>query len=399
MPLSYSATSEKIWYVSDLLTGRVDVWHCANQYKRLPNEQTKCLEWDSYGRFKNEFMEGHRNHHEQRESKVTILKNYQRKGKRMVDYISLYRAHQLIACLSKEALWEHLVNSIQPEVRTQNIPTNTDKNILDKVPTCVEMSFHTIANAGSTLEYDWGRETYAWTEFQYKVCAACWTKEKKEANKASEATKKDNTKRVLKKKSKPKSQRTSAKSDKSDTTKKAKELAEELLTYTMKKARMASLQCIKCGDHNHIKKDCTNAWDPTKEQKKKADKGKEKAAKMSVIRVIVDVASKPVSYGCIISEDKLDLEVDELGTQQERGLSSTSSQAVSQNWFSICIVRKGISVKEWKQEHEGELMDIDPDLISSVSRNLSISQKTETVEKGKVEDEFPTLDSPLEKRI
>jgi len=36
---------------------------------------------------------------------------------------------------------------------------------------------------------------------------------------------------------------------------------------------------------------------------------------MSVIRVIVDVASKPVSYGCIISEDKLDLEVDELGTQ------------------------------------------------------------------------------------
>jgi len=44
-------------------------------------------------------------------------------------------------------------------------------------------------------------------------------------------------------------------------------------------------------------------------------------------------------------------------------------------------------------------MDIDPDLISSVSRNLSISQKTETVEKGKVEDEFPTLDSPLEKRI
>jgi len=49
-----------------------------------------------------------------------------------------------------------------------------------------------------------------------------------------------------------------------------------------------------------------------------------------------------------------------------------SGQAVSQDWFSICVVRKAISVKEWKEEHEGELMDIDPLLISSVSRNLSI---------------------------
>jgi len=56
----------------------------------------------------------------------------------------------------------------------------------------------------------------------------------------------------------------------------------------MKKARMASSQCIKCGDSNHIKKDCTNAWQPTKEEKKKADKGKEKAAKVSAIRATVD---------------------------------------------------------------------------------------------------------------
>jgi len=64
MPLSYSTTSEKILYVSDLLTGRADVWYHTNQHKRLPNEQTKWLKWDSYGQFKNEFMEAHWNHHE-----------------------------------------------------------------------------------------------------------------------------------------------------------------------------------------------------------------------------------------------------------------------------------------------------------------------------------------------
>jgi len=60
--------------------------------------------------------------------------------------------------------------------------------------------------------------------------------EKKEANKPSEAIKKDDTKDMQKKKAKPKPQSTSAKSDKSDTTKKAKEPGEVLVTYTMKKA-------------------------------------------------------------------------------------------------------------------------------------------------------------------
>ena len=90
----------------------------------------------------------------------------------------------------------------------------------------------------------------------------------------------------------------------------------------------------------------------------------------------VNVVPELISYGRIISEDQLDFEVDEVDTQQERGLSCTSRQAVAQDCFSICILRKGISSKEWKQEHEGELMDIDPVLISSVSRNLSISQNT-----------------------
>jgi hypothetical protein len=244
-----------------------------------------------------------------------MLKDYQRKGERMVDYISRNRAHQLIACLSREALWEHLVNSIQHEVRTHMIRTSTDKDVLDKVPTSIEMCFHTIANAGLTLEYERGRETYARTEFQHKVDRAGGTKEKKEANKPSEVIKKDDTKRVQKKKAKPKSQGTSAKSDKSDTTKKAKEPSEELVTYAMKKARMASSQCIKCGDPNHIKKDCTNAWKPTKEEKKKTEKGKAKAAKVSAITATVHVVPEPISYGRIISEDKLDFEVNELDAQ------------------------------------------------------------------------------------
>jgi len=205
MPLSYSTTSEKILYNADLLTGQADVWYRANKHKRLSYEETKWLEWDSYGRFKNEFMEAHRNHHEQREVKQTMLKDYQRKDERMVDYNSRNRAHQLIACLSREALWKHLVNSIQPEVRTHMIRTSIDKDVLDKVPASIEMYFHTIGNAGSTLEYKRGREKYAWSEFQHKVDRAGGTKEKKEVHKSSEVTKKDDNKCVQKKKAKPKS--------------------------------------------------------------------------------------------------------------------------------------------------------------------------------------------------
>jgi len=109
---------------------------------------------------------------------------------------------------------------------------------------------------------------------------------------------------VPKKKAKPKSQGTSAKSYMSDTTKKAKEPNEELVTYAMKKARMASSQCIKCGDPNHIKKDCTNAWKPPKEEKKKDDEGREKAAKVAAITATVDVVPEAISYGHIISEDE-----------------------------------------------------------------------------------------------
>jgi len=78
---------------------------------------------------------------------------------------------------------------------------------------------------------------------------------------------------------------------------------------------MASSQCIKCGDPNDLNKDCTNAWKPTKEEKKKTEKGNEKAAKVSTITAMVEVVSEPISYSRIISEDELDFEVDELDTQ------------------------------------------------------------------------------------
>jgi len=133
-------------------------------------------------------------------------------------------------------------------------------------------------------------------------------------------------------------------------------------------------------------------------EKKTADKGKEKSAKVFAITATVDVVPSPISYSRIISEDELDFEVDELDTQQECELSCMSGQAISQDWFSICVVRKGISVKEWKEKHEGEPMDIDLVLISSVSRNVSVLQNTKRVQKLKAEEELATLISTYEKR-
>jgi len=57
-------------------------------------------------------------------------------------------------------------------------------------------------------------------------------------------------------------------------------------------------------------------------------------------------------------------------------------------------VKKSISVSDWKDEHEGEVIDIDPVSISSCVRNLSSSfslsliQKTKTAKKRKAEKEL-----------
>jgi len=69
-------------------------------------------------------------------------------------------------------------------------------------------------------------------------------------------------------------------------------------------------------------------------------------------------------------------------------------RTVSQDWFNICVVKKDISVHDWKEEHEGEVMDIDPVSISSCVRNLSPSsslsliQKTKTAKRRKAEEEL-----------
>jgi len=67
-------------------------------------------------------------------------------------------------------------------------------------------------------------------------------------------------------------------------------------------------------------------------------------------------------------------------------------------------VKKGISVSDWKAEHEGEVMDIDPVSISSCGRNLSPSsslsliQKIKTAKKRKAEKELAPQLSNHEKR-
>jgi len=53
---------------------------------------------------------------------------------------------------------------------------------------------------------------------------------------------------------------------------------------------------------------------------------------------------------------------------------------------------------QWKEEHEGELIYIDPVLISSVSPIPSISQNTKRAQKRKAGDELATLISVLERR-
>jgi len=67
-------------------------------------------------------------------------------------------------------------------------------------------------------------------------------------------------------------------------------------------------------------------------------------------------------------------------------------------------VKKGISVSNWKKEHEGEVLDIDLISISSCVRNLSPSsslsliQKTKTAKKRRAEEELAPQLGDHEKR-
>jgi len=67
-------------------------------------------------------------------------------------------------------------------------------------------------------------------------------------------------------------------------------------------------------------------------------------------------------------------------------------------------MKKGISVRDWKEEHEGEVMDIDLVSISSCVRNLSSSsslsliQKTKIAKKRKAKEELAPQLSNHKKR-
>jgi len=67
-------------------------------------------------------------------------------------------------------------------------------------------------------------------------------------------------------------------------------------------------------------------------------------------------------------------------------------------------VNKAISVGNWKEEHEGKVMDIDLVSISSCVRNfspsssLSLIQKTKTAKERKAEEELAPQLSDHEKR-
>jgi len=68
-------------------------------------------------------------------------------------------------------------------------------------------------------------------------------------------------------------------------------------------------------------------------------------------------------------------------------------------------MKKGISISDWKEEHEGDVMDIDLVSISSCVRNLSPSsslsliQKTKTAKMRKAEKELALQLSDHGKRL
>ena len=114
----------------------------------------------TYARFILVFTQAHQNLHESSEAKTEVKKEYQRKGEPMKDFIARVRVLQLVAKLTKEQLWEHLVDSILQEVRIHIRRVSMDKDVLDRVPPSIEMCYQTIVSAGSTGEFEKTREAY-----------------------------------------------------------------------------------------------------------------------------------------------------------------------------------------------------------------------------------------------
>jgi len=128
--------------------------------------------------------------------------------------------------------------------------------------------------------------------------------------------------------------------------------------------------CIKCGFKDHIKKECTSGWKPAAEGLGK-DKGKGKVdnKKVAVVQAadaLISLVVALISFGRIISEDELDYEYD-----YGRGLSCTSGQTVSQDWFNISVVKKSISVSDWK--YCSRICGCEDSMYTNVNTNVSIS--------------------------
>ena len=84
----------------------------------------------------------------------------------MKNFIARVRALQLVANLTRDQLWEHLVDSVLEEVQMHIRHVSMDKDVLDKVPHSIEICFQTILSAGSIVEFAKTREAYVQGQYQ-----------------------------------------------------------------------------------------------------------------------------------------------------------------------------------------------------------------------------------------
>jgi len=100
----------------------------------------------------------------------------------MKDFIARVWVLQLVTNLTKEQLWEHLVDSILQQVQMHIRHASTDKDVLDRVPLSIKMFFRTILSAGSRVEFEKTREAYAQGQSWQKVQQGMGSKEEKKEN-------------------------------------------------------------------------------------------------------------------------------------------------------------------------------------------------------------------------
>jgi len=199
-----------------------------------------------------------------------MKKEFQRKGEQMKDFIARVRILKLVADLTREQLWEHLVDSILPEVRTHIRSISTDKDVLDKVPLSIDMFFQTILSAGSMVEFEKAKEAFAQSQYLQQLLQVGGIKvEKKENPKPVDKGQKVDSleSRIYKPKQKKKKLVAKVTTFKPASTK-VKEPGEDQVSQSVRKHRMTNGQCVKCGERGHIKSDCTKGWKPPVTQPK-----------------------------------------------------------------------------------------------------------------------------------